>query len=99
MRDRYIVFPHLQPFADPTRLSPAEISDSIYRTPIFLLLAEGPTAKFALRLRYDASGGGDRSTLNLNALQLREDSEQLFVGGRKLERGRGLLGSHTTSAR
>ena len=84
--DRYIVFPHLEPFADPTRLSPPEISDSIYRTPIYLLLTEGPTAKFALRLRYDASGGGDRSTLNLNALQIREGSEQLFVGGRKLER-------------
>ncbi|MGH7578777.1 MAG: cell surface protein SprA, partial [Gemmatimonadales bacterium] len=84
--DRYIVFPHLEPFADPTRLSPAEISDSLYRTPVYLLLTEGPTAKFSLRLRYDASGGGDRSTLNLNALQIREGSEQLFVGGRKLER-------------
>jgi hypothetical protein len=84
--DRYIVFPHLEPFADPARLSPAEISDSLYRTPVYLLLTEGPTAKFALRLRYDASGGGDRSGLNLNALQIREGSEQLFVGGRKLER-------------
>jgi hypothetical protein len=53
---------------------------------VYLLLTEGPTAKFALRLRYDASGGGDRSGLNLNALQIREGSEQLFVGGRKLER-------------
>ncbi|HUQ15595.1 MAG TPA: hypothetical protein VM094_06040, partial [Gemmatimonadales bacterium] len=70
--DRYIVFPHLEPFADATRLSPPEITDSLYRTPIYLLLTEGPTAKFALRLRYDASGGGDRSTLNLNALQIRE---------------------------
>ncbi len=84
--DRFIVFPHLEPFADPARLSPAELSDSLYRTPVYLLLSEGPPAKFALRLRYDASGGGDRSTLNLNALQIREGSEQLFVGGRKLER-------------
>jgi hypothetical protein len=86
LADRYIVFPHLQPFADASRLSAPEISDSIYRTPIYLLLTEGPTAKFAIRLRYDASGGGDRSTLSLNALQIREGSEQLFVGGRKLER-------------
>jgi hypothetical protein len=84
--DRYIVFPHLEPFADPTRLSPPEITDSLYRTPVYLLLTEGPTAKFTLRLRYDASGGSDRSTLSLNALQIREGSEQLFVGGRKLER-------------
>ena len=49
--------------------------------------SQGPPAKFAVRLHYNATGGGDRSTLNLNALQLREDSEQLFVGGRKLVRG------------
>ncbi len=87
IRDSYIVFPHLQPFADPARLTPAEASDSLYRTPLFLLLSQGPAAKFALRLQYDATGGGDRSTLNLNALQLRDSSEQLFVGGRKLVRG------------
>jgi len=84
--DRFVVFPHLEPFADPARLTPAEISDSIYRTPVYLLLTEGPPAKFTVRLRYDASGGGDRSTLNLNALQIREGSEQLYVGGRKLVR-------------
>jgi hypothetical protein len=87
IRDSYIIFPHLQPFADPTRLTPAEASDSLYRTPLFLLLSQGPPAKFAVRLQYNASGGGDRSTLNLNALQLRDNSEQLFVAGRKLERG------------
>ena len=87
IHESYIVFPHLQPFADPTRLTPAEASDSLYRTPLFLLLSQGPPAKFALRLQYNATGGGDRSTLNLNALQLRENSEQLFVGGRKLVRG------------
>ena len=87
IRDSYIIFPHLQPFADPTRLTPAEASDSLYRTPLFLLLSQGPGAKFAIRLQYDATGGGDRSTLNLNALQLRDNSEQLFVGGRKLVRG------------
>jgi hypothetical protein len=87
IRESYIVFPTLEPFADPAKLSPAEISDSLYRTPLFLLLSQGPPAKFALSLQYDATGGGDRSTLNLNALQLREGSEQLYVGGRKLERG------------
>jgi hypothetical protein len=86
VRDSYIIFPHLQPFADPARLSPAETSDSLYRTPLFLLTSQGPPAKYALRLQYQATGGGDRSTLSLNALQLREDSEQLFIGGRKLVR-------------
>jgi hypothetical protein len=87
IKESYIVFPNLQPFADATRLTPTEASDSLYRTPLFLLLSQGPPAKFALRLQYNATGGGDRSTLNLNTLQLRENSEQLFVGGRKLERG------------
>ena len=86
VNDRFIVFPHLEPFADPSKLSPNEISDSLYRTPVYLLLTEGPTAKFALRLRYNASGGGDRSNFNLNALQIRDGSEQLYVGGRKLVR-------------
>ena len=87
IRDSYLIFPHLRPFADATRLTPAEASDSLYRTPLFLLLSQGPPAKFAVRLQYDATGGGDRSTLSLNTLQLRENSEQLFVGGRKLVRG------------
>src|SRR5262249_9044688 len=87
IHDYYIIFPHLKPFADQTKLTPAELSDSLYRTPYFRLLGEGPPARFALMLHYDATGGGDRSTLNLNALQLRTGSEQLFVGGRKLVRG------------
>ncbi|HEU5042161.1 MAG TPA: hypothetical protein VFT84_15135 [Gemmatimonadales bacterium] len=86
VRDAYIVFPHLTPFADPARLTPAEASDSLYRTPLNLLLTEGPAAKFNLRLRYDAVGGGDRSTLDLNALQIRDGSEKLYVNGRRLER-------------
>ncbi|HXE58615.1 MAG TPA: hypothetical protein VNK43_11495, partial [Gemmatimonadales bacterium] len=88
VREAYIVFPHLQPFADPVRLTPVERSDSLYRTPQYLVLApEGPPAKFELRLRYNAAGGGDRSTLDLNALQIREGSEQLTVNGLRLERG------------
>ena len=86
LRESYIVFPTLTPFADP-RLSQAERSDSLYRTPLYLLLAQGPPAKFQVRLRYNSTGAGDRSTLSLGALQIREDSEQLLIGGRRLERG------------
>ncbi len=90
VKDSYIVFPHLQPFSDarPGRLIPAELQDSLYRTPQYLVLGpEGPPAKFQLRLRYNAAGSGDRSTLDLNALQIREGSEHLSVGGLQLERG------------
>ena len=86
LRESYIVFPILQPFADP-RLSLAERSDSLYRTPLYLLLDQGPPAKFQVRLRYNSTGAGDRSTLSLGALQIREESEQLLLQGRRLERG------------
>jgi hypothetical protein len=86
LRESYIVFPTLTPFAD-ARLSPAERSDSLYRTPLFLLLVQGPPTKFQVQLRYNSTGAGDRSTLSLGALQIREGSEQLLLGGRRLERG------------
>lgn len=86
LRESYIVFPTVTPFADP-RLSPAERSDSLYRTPLYLLLAQGPAARFQVRLRYNSTGAGDRSTLSLGGIQIRDGSEQLLLGGRRLERG------------
>ena len=85
LREAYVVFPSLTPFADPRLTS--ERSDSLYRTPQYLLLAQGPTARFQIRLRYNSSGAGDRSTLSLGALQIKDGSEQLSLGGRRLERG------------
>ncbi len=86
LKESYIIFPTLTPFADP-RLSSVERSDSLYRTPLYLLLSQGPPARFQVRLRYNSAGAGDRSTLSLGALQIREGSEQLLLGGRHLERG------------
>lgn len=87
IREAYIVFPHLQPFADQTKLTPVEQSDSLYRTPVYLVLSQGPPAKFIFRLRYNSTGTTDKSSLDLNALQIREGSEQLTSNGRVLERG------------
>lgn len=87
VRESYIVLPNLQPFADPTRLTPQERSDSLYRTPLYLVLSQGPPAKFVFRLQYNATGTSDRSTLDLNAIQIRDGSEQLTANGRVLERG------------
>ena len=88
VRESFIVFPNLQPFGDPTRLQPQERSDTIYRTPLYLVQSpEGPPSRFQLRLRYNASGGSDRGTLSLNALQIREGTEKLTVGGRLLDKG------------
>jgi hypothetical protein len=88
VRDLFVVFPHLFPFADSTRLLPAEQNDSLYRTPSHLLVSQGPPPRFALHLQYEATGAGDRSTVNLGAIQVREGSERLFVGDRQLTRGR-----------
>lgn len=88
IRDQLLVFPNLEPFADPTLIAnPAVRNDSLYRTPEYLLLTEGPPAKFNLRLDYTASGGGDRSSMNLNATQIRDGTERIVVNGRQLSRG------------
>ncbi|HEX2217300.1 MAG TPA: cell surface protein SprA [Gemmatimonadales bacterium] len=85
VNESYVVYPHLRPFADATTLTDSERNDSLYQKPLYLL-NQGPAAKFQLRLRYNSSGRGDRSTLSLGALQLREGTEQVTVAGRRLER-------------
>ena len=42
VRDLFIVFPHLAPFADSARLSASERNDSLYRTPRAYLTTQGP---------------------------------------------------------
>jgi len=88
VRDLFLVLPHLTPFADSTRLTPEERNDSLYRTPAYLLLSQGPPPRFRLRVHYEATGAGDRTGLNLGAIQIREGSERLYMGDRQLVRGR-----------
>ena len=67
---------------------PAETSDSLYRTPLYLLLsarAHRPSSRCGSGTM--PRGGRRPFDFNLNALQIRDGSEQLFVGGRKLVRG------------
>jgi hypothetical protein len=87
LRNYYVVFPHVTPFADSTILAPGDLNDSLYKTPTYLIRTEGPPPKYSLELGYEASGAGDRSTLNLGALQIRDRSEKIFIGTRQLERG------------
>ena len=85
LRDLFIVFPRLRPFADSTVLPPQFRNDSLYRTPTYLLLSQGPTPIYQLLLHYDARGGDDRSVLSLGAVQLRPGSEHLTAGGAALK--------------
>lgn len=87
MREAYIVFPHLRPLADATRLAPEERADSLYQVPQYLVLTQGPPTKFQFRLRYNAAGGGERGAIDLNAFQIRPGSERIYVAGRPLEPG------------
>ena len=86
LRDYYIVFPSLQPFADATVLPPQFRNDSLYRTPNYLLFTQGPTPLYQLALHYQASGGDQRGTLSLGTVQIRPGSERLTVGSRTLVR-------------
>ncbi len=86
LTDYYIVFPSLDPFADSTLLPPQYRNDSLYRTPTYLLLTEGPTPVFQIALHYQAQGGDQRGTLSLGAAQIRPGSERLSVGNVTLTR-------------
>jgi len=87
LRDLFLVFPHLQPFGDASRLLPGERNDSLYRTPTYLLSTEGPPPLVEFDWRYETGGSGERGQLNLGALQIRDGSERLFIGNRELVRG------------
>lgn len=87
IQDRFVVFPDLTPFADPAHLTPPEMNDSLYRTPDYLLQSQGPAPRFRLRIHYQSVGAGDRSGLNLGAIQIRPGSERLYIGDRQLVRG------------
>src|SRR5256712_10268553 len=86
VRDLFIVFPHLAPFADSTKLTATERNDSLYRTPRAYLSTQGPPSVFALRLHAAATSSPDRSILSLNSFQIREGSERIYVGNRLLTR-------------
>jgi hypothetical protein len=88
IRDLFLIFPHLRPFGDSTRLRIDERNDSLYQTPTYLLATQGPPPRFRLQLHYEAVGGGDRGTLALGELQIRDGSEKLYVGNELLTRGR-----------
>jgi hypothetical protein len=86
LRDYYVVFPHLMPFADSAQLVTADRNDSLYRTPRSLLATQGPPSVFALTLHANASAAQDKGTLSLSSFQIREGSEKLYLGNRLLTR-------------
>ncbi|MBE0593420.1 MAG: hypothetical protein IH616_13575, partial [Gemmatimonadales bacterium] len=87
VRELFVVFPHLQPFADSVRLLEGERNDSLYRTPGYLIRTQGPAPRFTLEIGFEATGSGNRSTLSLGSIQVRSGSDRLYLGDRLLVRG------------
>jgi hypothetical protein len=89
IRDQFLVFPSLKPFAVDGfagRLNPSNAA--IYTTPSeYVKSAQRPLSVYHIRVRYQAQGGGERGSLMLGAVQLRPNSERLFVDGIPLVRG------------
>ncbi|GLC24411.1 cell surface protein SprA [Roseisolibacter agri] len=90
IRDYFVVFPSLQPFARAglARGASNPANDTIYTIPAeFLYSAQRPQGVYRLRLRYDGEGLGEPGTLALGSVQLRPGSERLTAFGRPLVRG------------
>jgi hypothetical protein len=88
-RDRFVVFPSLEPFARRGLARPSSVvaNDTIYRTPSeYIYSSQHPPSFYRLRLRYEAMGGSG-GTIALNAVQVRPGSERLTMDGRPLVGG------------
>jgi cell surface protein SprA len=88
IRDYFVVFPSLTPFADSGMVNPPNpVNDSLYRvTDEDLISPRRPPTQYRLRASYSAAGGGESGSLLLGSVQVRPNSERIFLGGRQLER-------------
>ncbi|MEO5580839.1 MAG: cell surface protein SprA, partial [Gemmatimonadaceae bacterium] len=89
IRDQFLVFPSLRPFATDGlagRLNPS--NDTIYTIPAeYVRSAQRPASVYHIRVRYQAEGSGEGRALMLGAVQVRPNSERLFMDGIPLVRG------------
>jgi Motility related/secretion protein len=89
IRDQFLVFPSLRPFARNGLVGPLNPSnDTIYTTPSeYVKSAQRPQSVYHIRTRYQAEGSGDAGSLMLGSVQVRPNSERLLVDGIPLVRG------------
>ncbi len=89
IRDQFLVFPSLRPFARNGLARGANPSnDTIYTTPSeYVRSAQRPQSVYHVRVRYQAEGSGESRALMLGAVQVRPNSERLTVDGIPLVRG------------
>lgn len=89
IRDQFLVFPSLRPFAKNGLARGANPSnDTIYTTPSeYIRSAQRPQSVYHIRVRYQAEGSGEGGALMLGSVQVRPNSERLLVDGIPLVRG------------
>ncbi|MBL0170171.1 MAG: cell surface protein SprA [Gemmatimonadaceae bacterium] len=89
IRDYFVFFPSVQPFARAGLAQPAAnpANDTLYRYPNeYLYSAQRPQAIYRMVVRYLSEGGASQYSVRLNSLQVRPNSERVSVDGRVLER-------------
>lgn len=89
IRDNYVVFPSLQPFARAGLAQPFAnpANDTLYTYPNeYLYSTQRPQSIFRLQSTYLTEGRGEANTLELGTLQIRPMSERVTLDGRLLRR-------------
>jgi hypothetical protein len=89
IRDQFLIFPSAKPFAaSGLAVGGNPTNDTIYTTPPeYVRSSQRPEAVYHIRVRYQAEGSGDGGALMLGTVQVRPNSERLFVDGIPLTRG------------
>ena len=89
IRDHFLVFPSLRPFAKNGLAGSVNPSnDTIYSTPSeYVKSAQRPPSVYHIRVKYQAEGSGEGGALMLGSIQVRPNSERLLVDGIPLARG------------
>ena len=87
LRESYIAFPTLQPFADPRLAAERAGRLALHHAGVPAAHAAGPAVALPDAPAVQRGRRHRPGSLNLNALQIRRGSEQLIAGGRVLERG------------
>jgi cell surface protein SprA len=90
IRDQYLVFPSLQPFARGGLAQPVSnpSNDAIYNSPNeYLYSPQHPQTVYHIRVKYESDGGGEGNGISLGTNQLRPFSERLTLeNGQVLKR-------------
>jgi hypothetical protein len=88
VRDQFVVFPSVRPFATDGLTSGNQANDTVYTTPAEHFTGpRRPRTVYYLRARYQAEGGGEGGAIMLGSVQLRPNSERITVDGIPMIRG------------